>query len=82
MSELCQNHKGLHILQFSPSGFWLAHCVQLLSAASGSLSVEQLPVNAFDKYSPEGKKTVAQVELQVKSNKDSLASELFQGTTR
>jgi len=31
---------------------------------------------------PQRENSVAQVELQVKSNKDSFASELFQGTTR
>lgn len=77
MSELCQNHKGLHLLQFSPSGFWLAHCVQLLSAASGSLSVEQLPVNAFDKYSPEGKRLLPRLSCKSSQIKTALLVSSF-----
>lgn len=55
MLELCQTPYGFHILQFFLLNFWLAHCVQLLSTTSGSLSVEQLPLNAFDNY-PQGKR--------------------------
>lgn len=60
--------------------FWLAYCLpQYLFTFSGSQNLKQLPLIVFHK-APWGKGFFTKSELPIRSNKERLTQEVFQGT--
>lgn len=81
MLELSKPSMGI-FFSFTFKVFWLVCCLpqllHLLSTASGSRTVQQLSLIVFDRRLPPGKRLF---NLAALSNKDSLMSGVFQGTT-